>query len=206
MAAETHGNDPQLPPLSYIPLPQLRQFPPEGAVYPMEKFTGEQRGNYEFPDDFRLPNLCDSCPLSATMPKQRIARVSGLQHYNIQDTYVTNMAGSTSLVLLMHDAVLLDVEPVVLGELPITSPFSVEHESPTSQVLGGMHNRARACQGSIVRSGLAARLLRRTGVTCRQFPTVSEYNRRASRNALGQMLRFEQADLTDEYTAVVPRL
>lgn len=173
-------------------------LPPNGAIYPLERYTGEQATNYIYPDNFRLPTLCQTCPLREFMQPQ-IAHAA-IKHFSIPDIYSTNMGGNN--VLLLHDAANEDGrhEPVVLDELPIVSPYSAQHEMPVSQVLGRMHHKVDRCSGPQARRRL---LGIKATIYCGALQTVRRFNKDMARNGIGREITYDNAELLRPTNTVV---
>jgi hypothetical protein len=164
----------------------------------MEEYTGYQATNFIFPDNFQLPRLCETCPLRR-FAQPRIAQAA-IHHFNIRGVYHTNWAGGITGVLLFHDGADPGCEPVVLGELPIVSPFSAEHEMPLSRGLGDMHRRFDMCKTPEERRSFGGRLLgRKARMYCGTgFQQVSDYNYWLQGSGIGQAVDYTPDELLRE--------
>lgn len=119
-------------------------------VYELTELRGDdvRVGNYIRPANFRFPNFCDGCPLAEGLCKPRITRVWEGMHPVGRDgvRHIGPFRDFKANVLVLSDEENLEFDPLYLGEEPIIDTFSVEHESPESQVLGVANRRVDRCK------------------------------------------------------------
>lgn len=118
-------------------------------VYPLGELDKEnwvRNGNFIRPDNYRIPDFCEGCPL-AGMCEPRVSIVEGL--YPIADgtRYLGGSERTVPDIVVLHDVADTAMEPVYLGAIPFVSPFSVQHERGESQVLGVAQRKVETCEG-----------------------------------------------------------
>lgn len=138
-------------------------------IYPLGEFDKDnwvRNGNFIRPDNYRIPDLCEGCPLAEGLCEPRIAKVPGLYPINDGTVFLGGSEQFIPEVVVLRDAVDPGAKPVHLGVVPFVSPFSVQHERGESQALGVANRRVDTCSGpsedqrflraarSICRSGL----------------------------------------------------
>lgn len=159
------------------------------AVYPLTEAMGDdvRSGNYIFPGNFRSPDFCEGCPLAEGLREPRISQVKGL--YPVRGDGVVHIGSFrdyVSDVLVLSDASNSEFEPVYLGEVPIVSPFSVEHEDGDSQALGYAHSRVSSCESP----GETKKLFRSPRTVC-----LSGLTKVRDHHQLGYRLRIDEETL-----------
>ncbi len=183
-------------------------------VYPLTELRGDDiaSGNYIRPANFGLPGLCDDCPLKEKIDCPQISK-AGIEHFNIGPrnptsimdmSYMTNVAGMTTDVLLLHDASDDSVEPVVLQEMRVwNNPLSVQNESAASLALGAVHERFDDCEGPIEPNWLR-RILRQTDLRCGTGAmTISAYNTHMIRSVRGARVIDDRTELMNNQNVIV---
>ena len=166
-------------------------------VYPLEEFTGERQTNFIRPDNYKIPDFCNDCPLmqNCNNPRISVARSAEVP-VNTDGVRHLNSFGPHSALILSDSAEASDFEPVYIGTQRIVSPFSMEHESPESEVLGYANQAVDKCTGSVTKK----RIFRSDLRICNSgLVKISNFHNP------GYRLRVDEEGLANPYTLVVPR-
>jgi hypothetical protein len=168
-------------------------------VYPLGELEHDnwyRSGNYIQPDNYRIPDFCEGCPLAEGLCEPRISRIrQGMVPVNEGNVrHIGSFSDYRAGVLVLGDTADSGFEPVFLGEVPLVSPFSVQHESGESQALGEANRKVDSCDGPAE----GRRLLRVSQVACGSgFVKVAEYSR------TGWRLHVPQEIIADPSNQVV---
>lgn len=122
---------------------------PAGAEYP-----GGILGNYEFPANFKLPDLCADCPLNNGLVKPKIERV-----YTDHSNAITGLSPYPKplypgipiieIAYLLEDADNTDYQPAILDVRSPGNTSSVTSESTDSRAMGWANRQADSCDKPI---------------------------------------------------------